>query len=151
MAGVIAFDIGANIFNVGVTLASLGPLLRTDFNQNQQTSVTVIIGNAPSSDGSVPHIALFEEGGGRIGQYKGSANGHWNQGAQYVTINHDQNGKKQSVPAYLHMAMNENDGICVSGIFASSNGVSWGWTGDVAVGCGGQWYPSTVRHSRNTC
>lgn len=115
----------------------------------ESTSVLIGIGAGAggkevNADGSVPHVALWDENGTRLGQYKGSANGHYEAGtAHEIIIEHNQNGNKEASPHYLSLVAFEHDAICVSMVAVSGNGVNWGWTGDLAKMCGGDWCPSS--------
>ncbi|KAL8789582.1 MAG: hypothetical protein Q9195_006759 [Heterodermia aff. obscurata] len=102
-------------------------------------------GSDVNAGGSVPHVALWDQDGHRIGQYKGSANGHYKAGtANDVIVKNNQNGNKKASPHYLSLVAFEHDGICVSMVAVSGNGVNWGWTGDLAKMCGNaDWYPSS--------
>jgi hypothetical protein len=123
---------------VGIALS-----LKKQPDPNKQTTLSLIIGSGTSSDGSVPHIAVWDRDGNRIGQYKGDANGHWDANSTHtIVIDNDQNGYKAAQPEYLSVAMQENDMICLSAIYAQGDGVSWSWTGDMGYACDAQWYPS---------
>ncbi|KAL9105487.1 MAG: hypothetical protein Q9227_009343 [Pyrenula ochraceoflavens] len=72
-----------------------------------------------NAGGSVPHLALWDVDGTRIGQYKGDANGHVDDGdtATYTVYN-TQNGDKPAQPDYLSLSMQESDALCITMIFA---------------------------------
>ncbi|KAL4800097.1 hypothetical protein BDV19DRAFT_384462 [Aspergillus venezuelensis] len=81
-----------------------------DVDPDKLVSISVSIGAAPNAGGSIPHLAVFDEYGGRIGQYKGDANGHIDdEETKIFTINPTQNGGKQATPDYLLMVMQESD------------------------------------------
>jgi hypothetical protein len=110
---------------------------------DKQVSVSLFTGIAPNAGGSVPHLAVWDGGGSRIGQYKGDANGHIDEnGSKSFTISPTQNGGHQATPEYLLVVMQETDAICLSGLAVSGNGDQWTWTGDMGYTCGAQWYPS---------
>lgn len=134
------------LINVGGLVASLLPLAFLNQEKedlNKITQITLGIGSNPNADGSVPHIAVFDAKGGRIGQFKGNKNGHVDRDRTVpYTINNDQNGGKPAKPEYISIVMHENDGICIAAVAAAGDGVQWAWTGDVGYTCGAQWYPS---------
>ncbi|KAL4934987.1 hypothetical protein BDV06DRAFT_217752 [Aspergillus oleicola] len=106
-------------------------------------SVSVNIGAAPNAGGSIHHLAVFDEYGGRIGQYSGDANRHIDDNeTKTFTINPTQNGGKQARPDYLLMVTQESDALCVSAIVAGGGSQQRIWTGDMAYTCGAQWYHS---------
>ncbi|KAL2826276.1 hypothetical protein BDW59DRAFT_161114 [Aspergillus cavernicola] len=117
-----------------------------DVDPEKQTTVTLLNGNAPNSDGSIPHLALWDENGNRIGQYKGNANGHLDKGStKTFPINPTQNGGHQANAEYLLLSMEESDAICLSVITVSGNSQQWTWTGDMGYTCGVQWFHSSSR------
>lgn len=125
-----------------VTLAEILNLKKTP-NPDKQTTLSLLVGNAPNSGGSVPHVAAWDGNGNRIGQYGGDANGHWEGGtANSILIDNTQNGVKAAQPEYLSIVMNEKDAICLSAVFANGDGATWGWTGDMGYACDAQWYAS---------
>ena len=86
-----------------------------------------------NTGGSVPHVALWDQDCARIGQYKGSANGHYKAGtANDIIVENSQNGGEKASPHYLSLVAFEHDGICVFMVAASGNGAHWEWTGDLA-------------------
>ena len=116
----------------------------------ESTQVQVGIGAGTNGDdvnsgGSVPHLALWDQDGNRIGQYHGDANGHYDPGtANEVSVDNSQNGEAKASPHYLSVVAMENDAVCISMVSVSGNGVNWGWTGDLAKMCGdSDWYPSS--------
>ena len=113
--------------------------------KTESTQVQIGIGSGvDNTGGSVPHVALWDQGGNRIGQSYGDANGHWDSGTlNEIDVEHKQNGGKKAQPEYLQVVAWEGDGICISMVSVTSNGAQWGWTGDMAKMCGGDWFPST--------
>ncbi|WEW57827.1 hypothetical protein PRK78_003294 [Emydomyces testavorans] len=135
------------IINTGVlvgTFWTLGELLgHKGPNPDKQTTVVLAVGNAPNAGGSVPHVALWDKYGNRIGQFKGDEDGHIDDSTiKTITINNDQNGGKPAQPEYISVVMHEKDAICLSAVIASGNGADWTWTGDLGYTCDAQWYPS---------
>lgn len=94
-----------------------------------QIQVGKKIGDANAADnagGSVPHLAIWDADGNRVGQYKGKANGHIKEGdtATYQVYN-TQNGDTPAQPEYLSVVMNEGDAICISMIMVTGNNAQW--------------------------
>ncbi|KAL4948796.1 hypothetical protein BDW69DRAFT_198607 [Aspergillus filifer] len=109
--------------------------------------VSLLIGDAPNSGGSVPHIALWDEDGNRFGQYKGDENGHLDgESTKTFSIHPDQNNGNQKSPAYVLLVMQETDAICLSAIVTSGNSKQHMWTGDMGYTCGAQWYHSEASY-----
>ncbi|KAJ0413161.1 hypothetical protein BJY00DRAFT_320069 [Aspergillus carlsbadensis] len=135
-----------NAAGLAITALSLDGLFQHQEDPDKQIYVSLLNGDAPSGDGSIPHIALWDEGGSRIGQYHGSANGHLGkEQTKTITINPTQNGNHQATPHYLLLSMEERDAICLSVITVAGNSVQWIWTGDMGYTCGAQWYHSGSR------
>ena len=142
----LLINAGAGIASVAIPLGQLsqqpGP---------EATTVQIGIGGAPNAGGSVPHVALWGEDGGRIGQYHGDANGHIDaETVKVITIDNEQNGKKAKQAEYLMLAMNESDAICISMIMVSGDGAEWTWVGDMGKTCGADWYPSNFKIGDST-
>lgn len=144
------------IINTGIlvgTFWQLGELLKgKPADPDKQTTIGLVVGHAPNAGGSVPHVAVWDRNGNRIGQYKGDANGHIDDSnTKTIVINNDQNGGKQAQPEYISVVMQETDAICLSAIIASGDSAQWTWTGDMGYTCGAQWYPSdfTIGTSNN--
>ena len=137
--------------NAGAIAAVFIPFDKLTKSPTRETTVVQIGigagigGKDVNSGGSVPHVALWDEWGKRIGQYEGDENGHYDAGtANEVVVKHKQNGGKKASPHYLSLVAMEKDAICVSMVTVSGNGVNWGWTGDLAKMCGdADWYPSS--------
>lgn len=144
------------LLNAGGLLASIAvPLSELPQNVPKSTAVQLGIGIGPNAGGSVPHIALWDDNGNRIGQYMGNANGHLDEGTAWsISIAHTQTvpPNSEAQPAYLMLSMNESDAICIAYIYASGDSVQYSWFGDVGYSCGADWYPSSykVRDSVST-
>lgn len=139
----------ANTFiNVGILVAALVPLAFLSQKQpdpSKQTQISLGIGDNAYAGGSMPHVAVWDANGQRITQYKGNANRHVGDESGTtisLSLNNNQNGGKPAKPEYVSVVMQENDGICLAAVVASSQGVQWIWTGDIGYTCGAQWYPS---------
>lgn len=126
-----------------LTAFSVAPLLKQAPDPDKQTSVTIVTGDAGNAGGSIPHIAIWDRDGNRIGQYKGDRNGHIDGStSKSFTIEPYQHGGKQAQPEYISIVMQENDAICISAVIATGNGAQWTWTGDMGYTCDAQWYNS---------
>ncbi|OAK93380.1 hypothetical protein IQ06DRAFT_236474 [Phaeosphaeriaceae sp. SRC1lsM3a] len=111
----------------------------------KQTQITLGVGDNANADGSIPHLAVWDENGGRVSQYKGDENGHIGHGTDRTmefTLGHYQNGQTPAKPEYVSVVMHESDGICLALVLVATKGYQWSWTGDVGYTCGAQWYPS---------
>lgn len=129
------------ILNTGAIAAGLVPLAFIQKPQNPMTQTLVAIG--VGSGGSVPHVAIWDDDGNRITQFKGDANGHICKGETWqTTLDNEQNGMRPANPTYVSIVMQENDAICVAAVVVSGNGNQWTWTGDMAYTCGAQWFES---------
>ncbi|KAH0538331.1 hypothetical protein FGG08_005066 [Glutinoglossum americanum] len=134
------------IINTGIligTIWSLEAMLKGPPDPDKQTTIAIVTGDAPNAGGSIPHIAVWDKDGNRIGQYKGNANGHIDgSSAKTITIDNSQNGGKPAQPEYISIVMQESDAICLSAVVASGDSAQWTWTGDMGYTCGAQWYNS---------
>ncbi|KAL2008388.1 hypothetical protein VTN00DRAFT_8370 [Thermoascus crustaceus] len=144
------------IINTGIlvgTFWQLGEILKgKPADPDKQTTIGLVVGHGPNAGGSVPHVAVWDRNGNRIGQYKGDENGHIDDSnTKTIVINNDQNGGKQAQPEYISVVMQETDAICLSAIIASGDSAQWTWTGDMGYTCGAQWYHSdfTIGSSNN--
>ncbi|KAL3449179.1 hypothetical protein BJX65DRAFT_306244 [Aspergillus insuetus] len=130
---------------LAITALSLDGLFQHQEDPDKQIYVSLLNGDAPSGDGSIAHIALWDEGGSRIGQYHGSKNGHLGkEQTKTITINPAQNDH-QTTPHNLLLSMEESDAICLLVITVTGNSVQWIWTGDIGYTWGAQWYHSGSR------
>ena len=137
--------------NAGFLSVFLIPFDKLNFSPTDETTVVQVVVGAGiqnediNSGGSVPHVALWDERGERIGQYEGNEDGHWKPGTvNEIVVKHKQNGNEKADPHYLSLVAIEKDAICVSIVSVSGNGADWGWTGDLAKKYGNaDWYPSS--------
>lgn len=138
----------STIINTGVLALAglqLGVTLKDAPNPDKQVSVTLVTGDASDAGGNVPHIAVWDKHGSRIGQYKGDRKDNIvKEFSKSITINPDQHGGTIAQPEYISIVMQENDGICLSAVIAMGAGAQWTWTGDMGFTCGAQWYNSQV-------
>ncbi|KAI1857379.1 uncharacterized protein JN550_013259 [Neoarthrinium moseri] len=107
----------------------------------EATSVQIIVGNGGSSGGNVPHIALWDDDGNRIGQYHpGSADKVDDSQDGLFVVEHNQNGNKQADPYYIMLSNLENDAICISAITVANRKISGTFYGDTGYTCGQSWF-----------
>jgi hypothetical protein len=109
------------ILNTGGIAAGLVPLafIHKPTDPAKQTSIAIGVG----SGGSVPHVAVWGEDGGRIIQFTGDANGHICTGEIWQsTADNKQNDMRPANPTYLSIVMQEDDVICMASVVASGNG-----------------------------
>ena len=115
------------------------------------TNVRIGIGKTTSDQnqgGSIPHIALWDDNGHRVGQYRGNGNGHLAMGSETnFRIEHSQTVPQFSnaQPTYVMLSMMERDAICISYISLTwPNGVNYMFFGDIGAQCGADWYHSDL-------
>ena len=137
---------GADITSLAI---SISDLTKTSDAQSQ-TVVQLGIGGSnpadPSNDlgGNVPHIAIWDKSGTRIGQHSPSSHDHMKPNTDNsFTISNKQNPHPDQVqPEYLMLSMNDDNAICLSYVFATGNSAQWTWFGDMGYKCGADWYNS---------
>jgi hypothetical protein len=154
MANAIGFALDA--FSIVAAMASL---FSHESDKNVFTNVKIGIGKAgqmpdgrkvgsANQGGSVPHIALFSEDQGRVGQYRGDENGHVGEGAQdNYRVYHTQTrpSNPDADATYLALSMVESDAICISYIsMTTPSGINFAFFGDTAFKCGADWYYSAL-------
>ncbi|OIW26326.1 hypothetical protein CONLIGDRAFT_706493 [Coniochaeta ligniaria NRRL 30616] len=112
------------------------------------TGVKLIIGQGDGSmGGSVPHIALWDDHGARIGQYHAKSKDTIDEdGTGELVINHSQTTPPghQADPMYVMLSNLENNAICISAVYVTNDKISGTFYGDVGYMCGMSWYPSTA-------
>jgi hypothetical protein len=126
------------ILNAGVLAAEILPLvfINKPTDPAKQTSVAIGVG----SGGSVPHVAVWDDNGSRITQFKGDAGGHiCKDDTWQVTLDNKQNDMQPASPSYISIVMHETDAICIASVVLSGNNRQWTWTGDMAYTCNAQW------------
>ncbi|CAN9300526.1 unnamed protein product [Alternaria alternata] len=120
----------ANVFiNVGALISTFLPLAFFNTKQpdpTKQTQISLGIGDNPNAGGSMPYIAVWDEQGHRITQYKGDENGHVGDKKGTTigfSLDNYQNGRNPAEPAYISIVMQESDGICLAAVAASGGSV----------------------------
>ena len=138
------------IVNAAGILASLvfGKAMDSS-NTEVATSVQIMPGLFSKSDagslrGNTPHIALWDDGGNRIGQYhpkEGAAIDGLGDGPDPFSVAHNQNGNQKADAYYAMLSNPGHDAICIAAI---TIGTKWPATlyGDTGYKCGQSWFPS---------
>lgn len=147
-AAVASFGLAVDTWQVVEALSSL---FHHDRGSKISTNVRIGIGSTTSNQnqgGSVPHIALWDDHGHRIGQYKGNRNGHLDMGSVTdFNIEHSQTVPQftNAQAEYVMLSMMERDAICISYISVTwPGGVNYMFFGDVGYKCGADWYYSDL-------
>jgi hypothetical protein len=115
----------------------------------KQTEVTIVVGNAPNSGGSIPDIYAKGPFGFHLAHKSDESfynDGHLNGGQAKKFTMDNAPGIDLKVqthqPQYVSVVMTQGDAICVSAIIANGNGATYTWTGDLGQKCGAEWYES---------
>ena len=112
--------------------------------QMEATSVQIITGSGGNSPGgNVPHVAIWDDDGNRIGQYHPGAEDKIKDGdVKPLVVENNQNGGKQADPYYIMLSNLENDGICIAAITVANQKISGTFYGDTGYKCGQSWFLS---------
>ena len=137
---------GADIASLAVTIAGL----KSKSDVQAQTSIQLGIGGSNSSDpsndlgGNVPHIAVWDQSGNRIGQHSPSSRDKMKSNSinSYTIQNSQSNDPDQVQPEYVMLSMNDDNAICLAYVLATGNSAQWTWFGDLGYRCGADWYNS---------
>ncbi|KAI1773877.1 hypothetical protein F4818DRAFT_442635 [Hypoxylon cercidicola] len=112
----------------------------------QGTSVQIIVGSGDgTTGGNVPHIALWDDDGNRIGQYHPSKKDKISEGEpRTITVEHTQTRPKyqQADPYYVTLSNLENDAICIAAVTIANEKISGTFYGDTGFSCGQSWFLS---------
>ncbi|KAF2428267.1 hypothetical protein EJ08DRAFT_325268 [Tothia fuscella] len=98
--------------------------------------------------GKVPHIALWDDSGHRIGQWHPKKNEKMGAGeSKEISVFHTQTEPQnaQRDPYYIMISNPDKDAICISSITVANQKISGGFYGDTGYVCGQSWYHSTAR------
>ena len=136
---------------------------------NEQTSVTLVLGDAGNSGGSMPHIYAWTPNGEDLAE-KWDDSRHKDQHLDgssphafsmenkmepaqdltngdlscYIRKDCHTPGVQIAQPQYVTVAAEGSDAICISAVIASGNGATYTWTGDLGKQCGAQWVRDTM-------
>lgn len=145
MAG-FALDLAGVLVPIGIAIADG---LQTKAGPQTTVSIVVGDGNATSplsgAGGTVPHVALWDNNGNRIGQWHPSGNDDkvWQDSQRVITVDHNQNGGKDADPLYVMLSQLDTDAVCISAIQVSNGIISGSFYGDTGFTCGQSWFYST--------
>lgn len=135
-----ALDAAGVLISLGITLEAAKSPPPSAF-----TSVQIISGPGPDSQagGNVPHMAIWDDDGNRIGQYHPKKNAkHKEDFGKTYAIEHNQNGGKPADPYYIMLSNLGNDAICISSVTVSNEKISGTFYGDTRAACGQSWFLS---------
>ena len=110
----------------------------------EATSVQIIAGSGDSTTGgSIPHVALWDDDGNRIGQYYPGKKDKLKEGdAITLTVTNNENHNNQADPYYVMLSNFENNAICISAVTVSNQEISGTFFGDTGYKCGQSWFLS---------
>lgn len=97
--------------------------------------------------GNVPHVALWNQDGKRLGQVnpgskqKISQNNDPKEGR--IEVKYNQNGGDYEDPGYIMLSQQEGDAICIASIQVSNGAISSTFYGDTGYSCGQSWFYSS--------
>ncbi|KAF2269182.1 hypothetical protein CC78DRAFT_605509 [Lojkania enalia] len=131
-----------NAAGLAVSAWSVADMFQDPPDPNRQTGFSIGVGDqGDSPGGNMPHIAIWDDNGVRIDQYHPKKDDHIGPG-EFISdsLDNEQNGGKQAIPAYVSVVTHEIDAICLAFVAVSGSGVAYSWTGDMAYTCGAQWY-----------
>ncbi|RDL42246.1 Uncharacterized protein BP5553_02225 [Venustampulla echinocandica] len=119
----------------------------------ESTSVQIIVGSGDSTTGgTVPHVALWDDDGSRIGQYSPGAKDTIGEGdVKTIIVEHSQTVPKykQADPYYVMLSNQENNAICIAAITVANQKISGTFYGDTGYTCGQSWFLSQNRIGSN--
>jgi hypothetical protein len=91
----------------------------------KQTQITLRVGDNAYAEGSIPHIAVWDEDSRRVTQFKGDKNSYIRHGTDWsivFTQSYYQNGQNPAKPEYISVIMNESDRICLALVLVTTKG-----------------------------
>lgn len=118
----------------------------------EATAVQIITGSGKggSPGGNVPHIALWDDAGNRIGQYHAGRKEKINDGKHAtIIVPHNQNKYEQADPYYIMLSNFEHDAICIAAVTVANQKISGTFYGDTGYMCGQSWFLSENRIGSN--
>ena len=129
----------------------LGDWISKSKREDYQTAVQIDIGLAANH---VPHIALFDENGERVGQhtskkFRPKKKWPWITAgtAQTFYIDQDQHEPRyqDANSEYLQLSMWSEEAICLSFIYLSNTVTSYSWYEDMGRTCDADWFSSDMK------
>ncbi|KAG6086118.1 hypothetical protein E4U31_005838 [Claviceps sp. LM219 group G6] len=117
----------------------------------EATSVQIIAGSGANDlGGDVPHVALWDDDGNRIGQWHPGKKDKIRQGdVKTIMVPHKQNHNKQADPYYVMLSNLKNDAICIAAVTVANQKVSATFFGDTGYMCGQSWFLSDNKIGSN--
>lgn len=135
----------------GFILNALGIVVPVDFaikampEKSDRTVVHFLTGDLDNAGGDLPHIALWNEDGERLGQYnpkKAKLDQDNDAEDGRIVVVNTQNESQDDDPAYIMLSNIENDAICLASIRVSNGVIDSTFYGETAKWCGQSWYYS---------
>ncbi|KAI0967021.1 hypothetical protein F4678DRAFT_465826 [Xylaria arbuscula] len=154
MAAILSFILDA------VGIASFGlfasQLKKGNEDANSMTYVEVVIGSGdPTMAGAMPNIAIWNEDGERLGQYKRSSRKVKEGQDEVISITHNEGAHRAEQATYIMLSNPDDDAVCISGIYITDTKVNTVFFGDVGKLCGMSWGISNRdvgdEHTRPKC
>ncbi|KAJ8121426.1 hypothetical protein ONZ43_g2117 [Nemania bipapillata] len=125
---------------------ALSDLFKPKVPVEARTNVQFILGHgSKTAGGSVPHVAIWDDDGNRIGQYHPGSKDKIGEGeVKTITIEHSQTVPQysQADPYYVMVSLLSDDAICVAAITVANSKVSGAFYGDTGYKCGQSWFAS---------
>ncbi|KAI1140155.1 hypothetical protein F5Y05DRAFT_424086 [Hypoxylon sp. FL0543] len=149
MADALGFvlDVAGAFIPLGFAIADAIP------DNRASTIIQIMTGNGnkthPLSNGggNVPHVAIWDQDGNRLGQVnpgkkaKIDQNNDPKQGR--IEVMYNQNGGGYVDPGYILLSQQENDAICIASVQVSNGAISSTFYGDTGYSCGQSWFYSS--------
>ncbi|KAL1604920.1 hypothetical protein SLS60_004461 [Paraconiothyrium brasiliense] len=140
-----AAGLAVTVLDIASFLQSLGGTP----DPQKQTQVTLVVGSAPNSEGSIPDIYAKGPFGFQLAHSSDKSlfrDGHL-EGSQAKTFIIDNDPgidfqTQTNQPQYVSVVMTQGDAICLSAVIANGNDATYTWTGDMGAQCGAEWYES---------
>ncbi|KAI8946966.1 hypothetical protein F4801DRAFT_562368 [Xylaria longipes] len=138
MASILSF-----ILN-GIGIASFGlfvdQIAKGKDDANGVTHVELIIGSGDGAmGGAMPNIAIWNERGNRLGQYRRTSR-HIDEGSdEVINIAHDQFSEGAQQATYIMLSNPDADAVCISALYITDTRVNTAVFGDVGQLCGMSW------------
>nr|POE51820.1 hypothetical protein CFP56_26027 [Quercus suber] len=134
------------LINLAGIFVPLGVELGHSPSQKPSTSVAIIAGSGdPTTGGNVPHIAIWDDNGARVGQYHPKKKEKLRPGESPefpFQVTNDQEAGPDADPYYIMLSNPKHDAVCISAVTVSNSKVSATFFGDTGYTCGQSWFLS---------
>ncbi|KAI9157914.1 Ankyrin-3 [Paramyrothecium foliicola] len=128
-----------NAASVALLAVQVGDMIGGQEPSKQSTIVQLVLGSGGDNmGGNVPHIALWNEEGKRLGKHDPKRTKKEEGGDYTVAIPHDL-GPEEDPAGYIMLSNFENDAVCISAIYITDDHLSTVWFGDYGKKCGMSW------------